>query len=150
MVNVCPSAKGRGIKGSKLGGGELARHCQEFTPASRGRRARDAADVPQNRLKLLSCAVSYFRAERRDGGLVPLPSPAASHEGRVVRYDKECLEFASEFQHRAGGEMVDRNREIQGATGASVRGARAIAEDICLGPEPVTDRTSTYLGVRGV
>ena len=89
-----------------LGGGGV-------TPACRGRRARYAADVPQDRLKLLSCTASYFRAESCDGSLIPSPSPAASHEGGVVRYKKECLEITSEFQHRAGGETVNRYGKSQ-------------------------------------
>ena len=82
------------------------------------------------------------------GSLVPLPCPAASHEGRLIRDHKECLKFASEVQHRAWGEMVDRDSKVQGAIGARSRSARAIAEDMGLGPKPVTDRTRAYLGVR--
>ena len=112
-----PFRKRQGNRGSVGGRGELARHCQEVPPACRGRRARYAADVPQDCLKLLSCTASYFRAESSDGSsLIPLPSPAASHEGGVVRYEKESLEFTSEFQHRAGRETGDRNGEVQGAT----------------------------------
>ena len=65
----------------------------------------------------------------------------------MVWYDEECLEFASELQHRARGETVDCNSKVQGATATCARSARDIAEDMCLGPKPVTDRTSTYLGV---
>ena len=105
-----------GELGDRRGGGKLARHSKEFPPACCGRRDRDTANVPQDRLKLFPSAANYFRAECSDGSLVPLSHPAASHEGWMVGNNKLRLEFATEVQHRAWGKTVDRYSEVQGAT----------------------------------
>ena len=47
-------------------------------------------------------------------------------------------------------ETIERNGKVQGVAGARSRSARAIAKNVGLGPEPVTDRTSFYLWVLGV
>ena len=55
--------------------------------------------------------------------------------------------MAAQLKHRARGEVTDGDSEVQAACSARARGTGTVAEYVGLRPVPVTDRTSTYLGV---
>ena len=107
-----PIRYGQGYWGIGGRGGELPRQSEEFAPARRGRRARDTAYVPQDRMELFSGAACDFWSECHNGSLIPLPRPSASHKGRMVWDDEEGLEFAPEFQHRPWREAVNSDGEV--------------------------------------
>ena len=60
------------------------------------------------------------------------------------------MELSTEVQHGAGREAVDGKGEVKGTLPAGGRGARTFTEDVSLRPEPLTDRTGTYLWIVGM
>ena len=66
---------------------------------------------------------------------------------RLNRNGENCMELPPQIQHRARGEVADGGGEVEVVSRPGLCGARAVAELMGLGPEPVTYRARTYLAV---